>query len=160
MGPAVHAAGLALLVAGCAAAASGLAPASPAAARAAFALAWALGLHGLLLVTARVVRRGPASSPRDYGRALALLVLAAATFAFYLTPNRVGPIDAQWYGQVMTDFLAQSRSGRFPVLVGTTLYAFNGAVHPFRSAPWQFVLAHGLDRLTGRALAPLALQHL
>ena len=158
-----HAAALGLLAVLAAFAWAGLraGPAWPQGAGAAAGLlAWAAGLHGVLLIVAALTR-GERTSPRlRYLLGLGLLVLSAGTLVFYFTPNRVGPIDAKWYSQVMTDFLTQARAGTFPVLTGATEYAFNGAVHPFRSAPWQFLLARGLDLATGGALMPIALQHL
>lgn len=121
---------------------------------------WALGLHMVFLVAAGLARQPGGSIVGPYLSVASLLLLCLGTFLHYLTSDRVGPLDAQWYGQVMADFLAQTRTGKFPVLTGETLYAFNGAIHPFRSAPFQFILAKGLDLLTGEALSPLALQHL
>jgi hypothetical protein len=153
---AVHAAGILLLVVLVSWASAGLMGRPfwpPTAFQVAVILCWALGLHAILLVAARLTRREGAEPWVGY-------VATVATLVHYFTPDRVGPIDAQWYGQMMADFLAQSRAGTFPVVTGTTVFAFNGAVHPFRSAPWQYVLAWGLDPLVGRMLAPLALEHL
>jgi hypothetical protein len=90
----------------------------------------------------------------------ALVLLSCLNFLWYFNAHRVGILDAQWYQNAVTDFLAQARSGTFPVLLGATVTEFNGAVHPFRSAPWQFVLADGVDILSGRSLAPLAVEHI
>jgi hypothetical protein len=160
---ALHAAGFLVLLGFVAVAASAL-EGRPfwraTAAEGASVVLWALTLHGLLLVGARL-SQGPSPSPlADYLRALGLLLFSAATLVFYFTPNRIGPIDAQWYGNMTADFLAQARSGTFPVLAGATPYAFNGAVHPFRSAPWQFIFADFFDIATGRSMAALALEHL
>ena len=122
-------------------------------------LGWALLLHGVLLLAERL-SRGDRESWADYARVYFLLLFSCGTLAGYINAHRVGPLDAQWYQNVMADFITQSRAGTFPVTLGETVYAFNGAVHPFRSAPWQFVLAYGLDRLSGRVLLPVAVQHL
>lgn len=96
---------------------------------------------------------------RDRLPVVLLAAVAAGSLGVYLTPNLVGPIDARWYANVITDYLTQLRAGTFPVFSGATAYAFNGAVHPFRSAPWQFDLAAAVDLATGRQLAPVAVQH-
>jgi hypothetical protein len=96
---------------------------------------------------------------RDRLPVVLLGAVAAGSLGVYLTPDLVGPIDARWYANVITDFLTQVRAGTFPVFSGATAFAFNGAVHPFRSAPWQFDLAAAVDLATGRQLAPVAVQH-
>jgi hypothetical protein len=113
-----------------------------------------------LLTLATNLATGP-RAPRwaDRARVFLLFALTAGSLLVYLTPNVVGPIDARWYGNVITDFVEQFRAGRFPVLSGETLFAFNGAVHPFRSAPWQFDLAALVDLATRGSLAPVAIQH-
>ncbi len=121
---------------------------------------WALGLHLLLRLVEALTRAKEEPSWADYARAYALVLFCSLMLMGYFNAHRVGPIDAQWYQNVTTDFLTQARSGTFPVVMGSTLYAFNGAVHPFRSAPWQFVLADGVDILSGRTLAPVAVEHI
>ena len=158
-----HALGLSALLAGVAVSAAKLEARPLFSATGAQALSvglWSLALHAALLLAARLCRGDSRSLARDYFRALCLLLFSAATFAIYFTPNRVGPIDASWYGNVTEDFLEQARAGTFPVLTGTTVHTFNGAVHPFRSAPWQFVLVEAFDLLTARTLPAFALEHL
>jgi hypothetical protein len=121
---------------------------------------WALGLHLALRLVEALARPEGKSSWADYAGAYALMLFCGITFMGYFNAQRVGPLDAQWYQNVTTDYLTQARAGTFPVVMGSTLYAFNGAVHPFRSAPWQFVLADGIDILTGRTLAPVAVEHI
>jgi hypothetical protein len=129
---------------------------------------WSLKMQALLIARAAswllagVTRLAAGSEPPQWhGRASVLLLfaVAAGSLWMYLTPALVGPIDARWYANVITDFLTQFRAGTFPVFSGETLYAFNGAVHPFRSAPWQFDLAAAVDIATGHSLAPVAVQH-
>jgi hypothetical protein len=48
----------------------------------------------------------------------------------------------------------------FPVFIGQGEFAWNGGVHPFRSAPFYMHLAGLWDLLTMRSLNVLALQHL
>jgi hypothetical protein len=123
-------------------------------------LAWSALLQIVLVVVEALTRDEGRPCWADYARAYALMLFCGWTFLWYVNPRRVGPLDAQWYQNVTTDFLTQARAGTFPSLVGSTVYAFNGAVHPFRSAPWQFVLADGVDILSGRALAPVAVEHI
>jgi hypothetical protein len=121
---------------------------------------WAALLQLVLRLVETLARASGKSSWRDYLRAYALMLLCGWTFLWYFNAHRVGPLDAQWYENAMTEFLAQFRSGTFPVVIGASIHSFNGAVHPFRSAPWQFVLAAGVDLLSGGALAPVAVQHI
>lgn len=93
-------------------------------------------------------------------RLTTMLALTPMTVWAYVTPRFVGGVDARWYGYVLADFVEQLRKGVFPVLVGQGPYAFNGAVHPYRSAPMFQNLAGVLDRLTGHSLGIFALQHL
>jgi hypothetical protein len=71
-----------------------------------------------------------------------------------------GTGDAVWYTHMLADYVTQLRAGIFPVYVGQTEYAFNGAVYPLRVAPMYQHLAGILDLLTGRTLGFFALQHL
>ena len=129
---------------------------------------WGLKMQALLLARAAawllagISRLGSGSEQPQWRDRLAVLLLfavAAGSLWMYLTPALVGPIDARWYANVVTDFLTQFRAGTFPVFSGETDYAFNGAVHPFRSAPWQFDLAAAVDLATSHSLAPVAVQH-
>lgn len=92
-----------------------------------------------------------------------ILVLAGAATWFihpFATSNQVGAGDALWYANMLADFVLQLRAGIFPVFVGQTEFAFNGAVYPLRVAPLYQHLAGFLDLLTGRQLGFFALQHL
>ncbi|HEY1848095.1 MAG TPA: hypothetical protein VGG37_02760 [Opitutaceae bacterium] len=157
-----RAAGFALLLAGCAWAAArfqgrGLAPAS--ALQVLAVIVWAAGLQCALLAADRIGRVGRPTAA-GYARAFSLAAICCGALAWYFNARRVGPLDAQWYENAMIDFLGQARAGRFPVVIGESIRVFNGAVHPFRSAPWQFVLAQAIDLLTGRALAAAAIEHI
>jgi len=123
-------------------------------------LVWAVGLHLTVRLAEALTRAREGPSWRDYAMVYALMLFCGIMFLGYFNAHRVGPLDAQWYENAMTDYLTQARSGTFPVVIGSTITEFNGAVHPFRSAPWQFVLADGVDILSGRSLAPAAVQHI
>lgn len=96
----------------------------------------------------------------EHLRLLAIVAVVAVSFSPLLTPQLVGGLDARWYGYAVTDALGQARAGFFPVLMGQGEYMFNGAVHPFRTAPYHCYLAFLLDLATLRRLAPLAVEHL
>lgn len=60
---------------------------------------------------------------------------------------------------MMADAVTQTRAGVFPVLVGQSAYAFNGAVYPIRVAPAYQYLGCLVDVLTWHSLGFFALQH-
>lgn len=97
------------------------------------------------------------------GESVRVLVVGAAavtvTFPLF-TDLLVGGTDALWYAHMLGDFVAQLRAGFFPVFVGQGEQAWNGGVHPFRTAPVFMHVAGLWDLLTWRALGPCALQHL
>ncbi len=95
--------------------------------------------------------------------AVRLLIAGAAgvwTVLPFFTDRLVGGVDARWYAYMLSDFLTQWRAGVFPVFLGQGELAFNGAVHPFRSAPFFHYCAGIWDVLTLHSLHPVALQHL
>jgi hypothetical protein len=91
-----------------------------------------------------------------------LLVGAACTWAVlpFFTDLFLGGTDARWYSYMLADVMEQFRAGVFPVFVGQSEYAFNGAVHPVRSAPIHLWLGAFWDLATCRALSIPAVQHL
>ncbi len=126
-------------------------------------------LYALLLVA--VLMRGwrlwsaatAAHSDDSTGDAVRVLLVGAAATAVTLplfTDRLVGGTDARWYAYMLGDFVAQLRAGVFPVFVGQGELAWNGGVHPFRSAPVFMHVAGLWDVLTFRALETCALQHL
>jgi hypothetical protein len=60
----------------------------------------------------------------------------------------VGTGEAYNYSLSLADAVTQARSGVFPVLVGQTEFAFNGRIHPVRTAPWYCCFACLLDFAT------------
>jgi len=90
------------------------------------------------------------------------IVVAAALFITspFLTTRGLGTSEAYNYSLAVADGVTQMRAGVFPVLVGQSEYAWNGRIHPLRTAPY-FVHAAGLiDLLTGRTLGFWTLQNL
>jgi hypothetical protein len=104
----------------------------------------------------------PARGDRRAEAARLLLLAAVATWLLhpFATTRQIGAGDALWYANMLADFVTQLRAGVFPIFVGQTDYAFNGAVYPLRVAPFYQHLAGVLDLLTGRQLGVFALQHL
>ncbi len=64
----------------------------------------------------------------------------------------VGAGDAYWYTIMVADFVTQWREGIFPVFVGQSEFAFNGAINPLRFAPGLQHLAGVVDLFTLRSL--------
>src|SRR3954471_21111757 len=97
--------------------------------------------------------------PLELFRWVFLLGAATALMLPYYRAVSVGSGDAYWYTIMLADFTTQLRAGIFPVWVGQSEFAFNGAVSPLRFAPW-FQHAGGLlDLLTAHALHPVALKN-
>ena len=104
--------------------------------------------------------------PEPCGAALAescrcavLLATAFTLAAPFYTHRVLAAGDAHWYALMLSDFAEQVRLGQFPVWVGATEYAFNGAVSPLRLAPWWQHAAAVLDLLTGRSLDYISLRN-
>jgi hypothetical protein len=94
---------------------------------------------------------------------LRILVLAIAVIAVtspYLTARRVGGVDALWYANMIRGITDQIGAGHFPVPMGQGSFAWNGGVHPFRSAPVFLIVAALWNVITFGRLGPFALQHL
>ncbi len=90
-----------------------------------------------------------------------ILGLAAVwALRVFASPLAVGGGDARWYSMMLADWVTQVRAGSFPVWVGQTEFAFNGAVSPLRVAPLYQHWAGALDLLTGHTLGIYALQNL
>jgi hypothetical protein len=99
-------------------------------------------------------------SAAELGRVSLLIVFACWLFHPFATSNAIGGGDALWYANMLADFVIQWRAGVFPVFVGQTEYAFNGAVYPLRVAPLYQHWGGFLDLVTGRQLNIFLLQHL
>lgn len=103
----------------------------------------------------------PAALPAGEPVRLALAgLLGLAVVVPFVTDHLMGGGDARWYGGMMLDFIHQERAGVFPIFLGQGESAFNGGIHPFRSAPLHLWLGGLFDVLTLRGLSVLALQHL
>ncbi|HEX2855276.1 MAG TPA: hypothetical protein VHO24_18720 [Opitutaceae bacterium] len=84
------------------------------------------------------------------------VVVVAGTLVLHrplMTSGSVGAGDAYWYNIMVADFISQWREGIFPVFVGQTEFAFNGAISPLRFAPGLQHLAGVIDLLTLHSLS-------
>ena len=77
--------------------------------------------------------------------------------AYSIKPNGAG--DSYWYVMMLSDYLAQLRSGIFPVWIGQTEYAFNGAFSPLRLAPGFQHVGGVIDLLTRHTLDFMAVKN-
>lgn len=78
----------------------------------------------------------------------------------YSTADLYGAGDAQWYGTMLADAVAQVRAGVFPIWMGQSATQFNGAIYPLRIAPGFHYLGVLLDALTFHTGGIFALQNL
>jgi hypothetical protein len=125
-------------------------------------LAALLGQLAFVGLLARIPfsRLGAGQKGREACRWTILLAAALYLTLPYCRPVRVGAGDAQDYAQHIADFIAQARHGVFPVLVGQSRYASNGAFNPLRTAPYLQYAGGALHALTLGALNAYAVQNL
>ena len=89
-----------------------------------------------------------------------LAVVCAWAIHPYATPYLVGGGDAHHYAQQLADARAQLQAGNVELYVGQSAYAFNGDIHPLRTAPYFSYVGGALSLLGGEALPPTAAQNL
>lgn len=91
-----------------------------------------------------------------------LTALLAGLFAAgpFLTTRALGTKEAYNYSLAVADAVTQFRAAEVPMLVGQTEFAFNGRVHPLRTAPAFVYAASLLDVFTFRQLSFWTLQNL
>jgi hypothetical protein len=82
----------------------------------------------------------------EFFRILFLVAAAIGVTSPFLTSHTVGGVDARWYAFMMRGFTDQIGGGHFPLPVGEGPFAWNGGVHPFRSAP-IFLLLGGVWKI-------------
>jgi hypothetical protein len=78
----------------------------------------------------------------------------------YATRGLLGGGDAQHYVQQLADVIVQADSERFPFFVGRSAYAYNGDIHPLRTAPYFQYVGTAANLLTGRTLGTAGVQNL
>lgn len=85
-------------------------------------------------------------------RWMLIAMILLALHRSILTNGSIGAGDSYWYCVMVADFLTQLREGVFPIFVGQSEFAFNGAVSPLRLAPCLQYLAGVVDCVTLRSL--------
>ena len=90
---------------------------------------------------------------------LVVLTVALLAAAPFMTKGPLGTSEAYNYSLALADTVTQMRNGTLPVLAGQSEFAFNGRVHPLRTAPYLNYMAGLLDLLTFRQLGFWALQN-
>jgi hypothetical protein len=101
---------------------------------------------------------GPAR-PAEILRWVAVGTAATMVMLPFYRDALIGGGDGYWYAIMLSDFIAQLRSGVFPVWVGQSVYAFNGAVSPLRYAPGFQYFGGCIDLLCAHALEPIAVRN-
>jgi hypothetical protein len=105
----------------------------------------------LAMAAARCPRTWDEWKPR-VGTVLLLFLVGVYAAEPFLRGTFVGTGEAYNYDLSVADAVTQARSGVFPVLVGQTEFAFNGRIHPLRTAPWYCCAACILDFATFHSL--------
>jgi len=119
----------------------------------------AAGLGWALRVTHLAAQVRWPDQPGEIFRGLVVLGAAGALVWPFWTTDSIGSGDAHWYTMMLADFVTQWRAGVFPVWVGQSEYAFNGAILPLRVAPWFQHWGGVMDLLSAHALGFLALKN-
>jgi hypothetical protein len=78
----------------------------------------------------------------------------------YATTQLVGGGDAHHYAQQLTDAAEQFRNGDYEMYVGNSAHAFNGDIHPLRTAPYFSYLGAVVSLFAGPTLTAVAVQNL
>lgn len=119
-----------------------------------------LPLHAAVRAAYLLARKRLPHAPLEVSRLMLVGGGAFALISAFATRALIGSGDAFWYSIVVHDFVAQWRSGIFPVFVGQTEWAFPGTVNPLRFAPYLQHVTGMLDLLTVRTLPFVALLNL
>jgi hypothetical protein len=93
-------------------------------------------------------------------RVFILSAAAVAVMSPFLTKRSIGGVDAFWYANMIRGVTDQIAAGHFPLPVGEGPFAWNGGVHPFRSAPVYPMLAAAWYVVTLGKLGEFTLQNL
>ena len=97
-------------------------------------------------------RGGFRERAEEMARWIAIGLAATLVMAPFYFAGSLGAGDAHWYAEMLADFLAQLKGGVFPVWVGQSPFAFNGAVSPLRFAPAFQYYGAAIEFLTAQAL--------
>jgi hypothetical protein len=85
---------------------------------------------------------------KTLGLVAGLLCIGLVAASPFLTRRLVGTGESFNYSLSIADAVSQVRSGIVPPLVGQTEYAFNGRIHPLRTAPYLSYLAGAIDAVS------------
>lgn len=96
----------------------------------------------------------------EAGRIAVLFATGLFAASPFLTENSRGTGEAYNYSLAVADTIGQMRAGVFPVFVGQSEHAFNGRVHPLRTAVYYTHSAGLLDWITCRRLTFWQVQNL
>lgn len=119
-----------------------------------------IGLLCLFPVLALAVQGRSGLGWAEGARVGLLFGLSLGVASPFLTNRGIGAGDALNYAEAVADGVIQIRAGVLPVYVGQSEYAFNGRVHPLRTAGY-FTYATGLlDVLVRHRLSFWGLQNL
>jgi hypothetical protein len=105
-------------------------------------------------------RKSPAERKEITSVFVALLAVGLFAAGPFLTTSGIGTGEAFNYSLSTADFVTQARDGVYPPLVGQSEFAFNGRIHPLRTAPYIGHFAELVDLATGRSLNFWAIQNL
>lgn len=121
----------------------------------------------VIIVLSRTIRRTlvrSARESRDLASESVRWLVLAGVCAYLISPyvhrGLVGGGDAHHYVQQVTDITRQIHGGVFPVFVGQSPYAFNGDIHPLRTAPYFSYLSAAINLVTFGRLGPAGVQNL
>jgi hypothetical protein len=124
---------------------------------------WFVLAAGLLVAICHLCHRAAQNAWPSHPLEILRWVLLGAGTVWLMSPlysdGSLGSGDSYWYTVMMADFVAQLRHGIFPIWVGQSEFAFNGAVSPLRVAPWLQHMGGLLDLMTGQSLEPAALKN-
>ncbi len=124
-------------------------------------------LYALLVPLAALAFIAIRSWPRTWAHwqpaviaAVILFIIGAIAAGPFLAGRGLGSGEASNYSLSIADAVSQFRSGVFPVFVGQTEFAFNGRIHPLRTAPFYCYAAGLLDLISFHRLNFWQLQSL
>ena len=100
------------------------------------------------------------STTGEAARWLGLIGVCMWVIQPYATTQLVGGGDAFHYAQQLTDAAEQFRNGKYEMYVGDSAHAFNGDIHPLRTAPYFSYLGAVISLFAGPSLTAVAVQNL
>lgn len=114
---------------------------------------------GTIRVAQLAARTAWPDRPMELLRWVAIAGATIALMRVFVTADFIGSGDARWYTIMLADFAQQWRAGVFPVWIGQSEWAFNGAISPLRLAPAFQHLGGLVDLATAHALGHAALKN-